>query len=149
MKPKIYFAADHWGFELVPVLVEFVNKLGYEAEHCGPFEFDENDDYPDFVSLAAKYVSENPEQSLAIVFGRSGQGEAMCANRYAGVRAAVYYGGPTDILTLSREHNNSNVLSIGAGFLNLDEIKAAISLWLDTPFSNEDRHVRRIKKLDI
>lgn len=149
MKPKIYFAADHWGFELVPLLVEFLNQLGYETEHCGPFEFNEDDDYPDFVSVAARHVSENPEQSRAIVFGRSGQGEAICANRYPGVRAAVYYGGPTDILTLSRQHNDANTLSIGADFLELKEIQEAISLWLETPFSNEERHVRRIKKLDI
>lgn len=148
MKPKIYFAADHWGFELIPQLVEFVSGLGYETEHCGPFEYDATDDYPDFVSVAAQAVSEDPANRRAIVFGQSGQGEAMCANRYPGVRAAVYYGGPTEILVLSREHNDANVLSLGAGFIDLEEMKTAMALWLETPFTQDERHVRRIQKLD-
>jgi ribose 5-phosphate isomerase B len=148
MKPKVYFAADHWGFELIPTLVDYVNELGYETEHCGPFVFDEADDYPDFISVAAKKVAEDPEQSRAIIFGKSGQGEAMCANRQLGVRAVVYYGGPSEILSLSREHNNANVLSIGAGFIALEEIKVAIGIWLEASFPAEDRHVRRIKKID-
>jgi len=148
MKPKVYFAADHWGFELIPILVEYVNELGYETEHCGPFEFDETDDYPDFIAVAAKKVAEDKDQSKAIIFGKSGQGEAMCANRQLGVRAAVYYGGPIEILSLSREHNNANVLSIGAGFIELEEIKLAIARWLETSFPAEERHVRRIQKID-
>ena len=148
MKPKIYFAADHWGFELIPVLIKHVEDLGYEAESCGPFEFDEADDYPDFISVAAKSVAADPENSRAIIFGKSGQGEAMCANRHMGVRAAVYYGGPKEIINLSREHNNANVLSIGAGFIEIEEMKECISLWLESAFSDEERHARRIKKLD-
>lgn len=150
MDQKIYFAADHWGFEIIPELVTFVHdELGYETEHCGPFEYDASDDYPDFIGVAAGLVAEDPEQRRAIIFGKSGQGEAMCANRFPQVRAAVYYGGPVEILELSRQHNNANVLSLGAGFLSLEEMKAAIGLWLDTSFSGEERHARRIAKLDI
>ncbi len=149
MKPKIYFAADHWGFELIPQLVEFVNTLGYETEHCGPYEYDATDDYPDFIQKAAGLVAADPEHSRAIIFGKSGQGEAMCANRFLGVRAAVYYGGPTEIITLSREHNNANVLSLGAGFIDSERAQAAIALWLETEFTEEERHARRLAKLDV
>lgn len=149
MKPKVYFAADHWGFELIPQLVDFVSELGYETEHCGPFEYDAGDDYPDFIAKAARAVAEDPENSRAIIFGKSGQGEAMCANRHNGVRAAVFYGGPAEILTLSKEHNNANVLSLGAGFIDIEEAKSAIKLWMDTEFTEEERHARRIEKLDV
>lgn len=150
MKPVVYFAADHWGFELIPELVAFVrDELGLDTEHCGPFEYDAGDDYPDFIQNAARQVAEDPEGRRAIIFGKSGQGEAMCANRFPGVRAAVYYGGPTEIITLSREHNNANVLSLGAGFLSLEEAKEAIQSWLTTEFSGEERHIRRIEKLDM
>jgi len=149
MKPKIYFAADHWGFELIPKLVDFVKELGYETEHCGPFEYDPEDDYPDFIQKAAASVAEDPENRRGVIFGKSGQGEAMCANRHKGVRAAVYYGGPTEIVTLSREHNNANVLSLGAGFIDIEAAKEAIALWLESPFPEEERHMRRIRKLDV
>lgn len=146
---KVYFAADHWGFLPIPELVEFVStELGYEVEHCGPFEYDAADDYPDFVHKAAAAVAEDPENRCAIIFGMSGNGEAMCANRYKGVRAAHYYGGPEEIITLSREHNNANILSLGAGFMDMEQIKAATKLWLETDFSGEERHVRRIAKID-
>ena len=74
MKPTIYFAADHWGFELIPELVSFVHdELGYETEHCGPFEYNAEDDYPDFIQVAATNVAEDPENRKAIIFGKSGQ----------------------------------------------------------------------------
>lgn len=146
---KIYFASDHAGFELKNSLMEMVNvDLGLEVEDCGAFDYDEADDYPDFVRVAADAVSADPEESLAVIIGGSGQGEAIVANRFANVRAAVYYGGPMDIVTLSREHNDANVLSLGARFLTADEAKEALRLWLDTPFSGEERHDRRIAKID-
>lgn len=149
MKPTVYFAADHWGFELIPELVAFVrDELGFPTEHCGPFEYDPEDDYPDFIQVAAQAVAEDPVNRRAIIFGKSGQGEAMCANRFLGVRAAIYYGGPAEIVILSREHNNANVLSLGAGFLTLEDAKVAIQTWLTTAFPEEERHVRRIAKLD-
>lgn len=146
---KIYFASDHAGFELKNELFQFVqNELAYEVEDMGAFEFDELDDYNDFVSLAAKAVADLPEESKAIILGGSGQGEAMMANRYKGVRAAVYYGGPEEIITFSREHNDANILSLGARFLDLETASNAVRLWLETEFSNEERHNRRVRKLE-
>ena len=72
----------------------------------------------------------------------------MVCNRVRGVRATVYYGGNRDILSMSREHNDANILSIGAAFMEPDEVKIAIHHWLNTPFSGDERHVRRIKKID-
>jgi ribose 5-phosphate isomerase B len=97
---------------------------------------------------AAMRIVEDPENTRAIIFGMSGQGEAIVANRFPGVRAAVWYGGPDEIIRLSREHNDANVLSIGAHFVTSDEMIAAVKLWLATPFSGEERHKRRIEEID-
>ncbi len=145
---KIYFATDHAGFELKNILVEYVKTLGFDVEDCGAKSFDKEDDYPDFIKLAAKAVSSDPVNSKAIVLGGSGQGEAIVSNRFPGVRAVVYYGKNLEIIKLSREHNDANVLSLGARFLTDDEAKEAVKLWLDTPFSHEERHARRIYKID-
>lgn len=145
---KIYFATDHAGFELKNVLVEYVKSLGFDVEDCGAESFDKEDDYPDFIKLAAKAVSLDPVNSKAIVLGGSGQGEAIVSNRFPGVRAVVYYGGNQDIIKLSRQHNDANILSLGARFLTPDEAKEAVKLWLETPFSGEERHTRRIDKID-
>lgn len=124
------------------------DELGLNVEDCGAFLYDETDDYPDFVKVAAAAVSGDPEESLAVIVGGSGQGEAIVANRFRNVRAAVYYGGPLDIVTLSREHNDANVLSLGARFITDDEAREVLRLWLDTPFSGDERHDRRIEKID-
>jgi ribose 5-phosphate isomerase B len=145
---KVYFATDHAGYELKNALLAFVrDELGFEVQDCGAHEFNADDDYTDFVSVAAEHVSKDPENSRAIVLGGSGQGEAMCANRFPGVRATTYYAHNPDIIALSREHNNANVLSLGARFLSPDEAKEAVRAWLSTPFTDEERHVRRIAKL--
>jgi ribose 5-phosphate isomerase B len=144
----VYFASDHAGFELKNVLSAFVcEELGFEVEDCGAYANNKDDDYVDFVKVAAEAVSKNPVEDKAIVLGGSGQGEAMCANRYKGVRAATYYHHNLDIVTLSREHNNANVLSLGARFVNEEQAKEAVRVWLNTPFTGTDRHVRRIEKL--
>lgn len=143
----LYLASDHAGFELKEKLKAYLQELGYEIKDCGAFSRDEADDYPDFIAPAARAVSEDPQNARAIIFGGSGQGEAMIANRFHGVRAAVYYGGNEKIITLSREHNDANVLSLGARFLSDHEAKAAVKLWLDTAFSGEERHVRRLGKI--
>ena len=148
-KPKIYLGSDHAGFSLKEKIVAWLADWGYTYEDMGAHELDEKDDYPDFIHPVAKAVAENPENSRGVVLGGSGQGEAMIANRLSGVRAAVYYGGNLDIITLSREHNNANILSFGARFIGEDEAKEALKLWLETPFSSEERHVRRIKKIDL
>jgi ribose 5-phosphate isomerase B len=109
---------------------------------------DPNDDYPDFVAQVAEKVAQDPVGNRGIVLGKTGQGEAMVANRRRGVRAAVLYAYNEDIVKLSRQHGAGNVLSLGADFLSDDEAKRAIRLWLDTPFSDEERHIRRLAKID-
>ena len=145
---KIYLATDHAGFELKEKVKQWLKKRGYAVHDEGAFELNGQDDYPDFVRIAARQVSGQPEGSRAIIFGGTGQGEAMVANREPGVRAAVYYGGDERIIALSREHNNANVLSLGARFLNEEEAWRAVELWLKTPFGNNERHARRINKID-
>jgi ribose 5-phosphate isomerase B len=145
----IYFAADHAGFELKETLLAYVrDTLGFEVEDLGAYALDPQDDYPVFMKAAADAVAEDPLSRRAIILGGSGQGEAMAANRVSGVRAAVYYGGPSDILRLSREHNDANVLSLGARFLDENDAKEAVRLWLSTEFSGDERHARRIASLD-
>lgn len=155
----IYFASDHAGFELKNVLLAYVrDELGYPTDDCGAYEYDSGDDFVEFVQKAVGAVSESPSLNKAIILGGSGQGEAMVANRLRGIRAVVYYGNPTrkqmdadgntlDIITLSRLHNDSNVLSLGARFLDVTEAKEAVSLWLRTEFISEERHMRRIEKI--
>lgn len=144
---KIYISTDHAGFELKESLVPFLKSLGHEVEDVGAHTFEALDDYPDFIRPAAEAVASNPG-SRGIILGGSGQGEAMCANRVRGVRAAVYYGGPLDIVVLSREHNDANILSLGARFVDEDEAQKAVRLWLETSFTGEEKHTRRIKKID-
>ncbi len=144
----IYFASDHAGFYMKNALVEFVRELGYEAEDCGAHTFDESDDYPDYIKRVAQIISDDPDQKRGIILGASGQGEDMVADKFPNVRSAEYYGGNLEIIRLSREHNNANVLSLGARFLTLVEAKEAVKLWLETPFSNAERHQRRINEIN-
>jgi ribose 5-phosphate isomerase B len=145
----VYFASDHAGFELKNALIAFVrDELGYDVEDCGARAYDETDDYPDYVAVAAAQVAADPVARRAIVLGGSGQGEAMVANRLRGVRAAVFYGGPDEVIRLSREHNDANVLALGARMIDEDEAKAAVRQWLSAPFSGDERHIRRIEKID-
>lgn len=147
MAIKIYLASDHAGYELKEALTPFLRERGLEVEDVGPTTLDPADDYPDYLLPMAAKVAEN-KGSFGVGIGGSGQGEAIVANRIKGVRAAVYYGGNKQIVTLSREHNDANVLSLGARFISIDEAKEAVLLWLGTPFSGEERHIRRIKKID-
>lgn len=142
----VYLAADHAGFELKEKIKKFLIDHGYQVKDFGAFSYDENDDYPDFVRRASEAVSDDPEHSRGIFLGGSGQGEAMVANRYKGVRAAVLYKYDENVIKLSREHNNANVLSLGARFLKEKEALKAVKLWLDIRFSEEERHRRRIDK---
>lgn len=156
---KVIFAADHAGFALKEALKPFVRSLGYEVEDVGAYSLDPNDDYVGFVQAAARAVSEDSEHARAIVLGGSGQGEAFTANRFKGVRAVVYYGNPAqkqidadgkelDMIASTREHNDSNILSLGARFISEEEAKDAVTRWLQTPFSGAERHARRNKKID-
>lgn len=144
---KIYLASDHAGFELKQKLVEYLRAQGREVKDYGPLHLDLGDDYPKLIRPLAHAVVLEPG-SLGIAIGGSGQGEAIECNRVKGVRAAVYYGGPTEIIKLSRQHNDANILSLGARFLTFAEAAAAVDLWLATPFGGDERHMRRIKELD-
>jgi len=145
---KIYIGTDHAGFELKEKLVPFLKDLGHEVEDMGAYKINVEDDYPDFVFPVAHSVARGPEVSRGIVLGASGAGEAIASNRVSGIRAVVYYGGDLNIVQLSREHNDANVLSLAGRFISEEEAKDAVKLWLETPFSGDERHVRRIKKID-
>ena len=143
---KIHLATDHAGLELKNAIKDYLKGKGHEVTDHGAHEYDAQDDYPDFIFPCARAVAADPE-SRGIILGGSGQGEAMAANRIKGVRAAVYYGSERQIARLSREHNNANVLSLGARFISEQEIYDIIETWLDEPFEG-GRHQRRIDKLD-
>jgi ribose 5-phosphate isomerase B len=153
---KIYIASDHAGFALKAELVPFLLAHRFDVTDLGPAQYNHDDDYPDYISRVAEKISEEnaPDESLngsdakGIIIGWSGQGEAIVANRFSCVRAAVFYGGPKHVLTLSRQHNDANVLSLGAHFLTSGDAKKAVLLWLGTEFSGEERHERRIKKIE-
>jgi len=145
----IILASDHAGFALKENIKTFLTEKDFEVEDVGALELVADDDYPSYMAAAALKVAQDVKgETIAIIFGGSGEGEAMVANRFPGVRATVWYGGSEDIIKLSREHNNANVLSIGARFVSEVEAKKAVELWLETPFNNEDRHERRIEQID-
>jgi ribose 5-phosphate isomerase B len=159
--PTVYFAADHAGFALKHALLEHVRALGYPVEDVGALALDKDDDYPDFITPCAEKVAHDPH-GFGVIIGGSGQGEAMCANRIKGARAAVFYGPMRvtealdidggrsedgfDLVRLARRHNNANILSIGARFMTGKEAAEAVRLFLETPFSDSPRHSRRLAK---
>ena len=153
---KIYIGTDHAGFELKEKLKVYISDLGYEVIDKGPFSYDANDDYPDLIRPVAEAVATD-HGSMGVILGGSGQGEAMCANRVPGARAGVYYGGAKkqtdisgnviDMVTSMREHNNANIISIGARFMDESEVKDAVKQFLRAPFPDNVRHARRINKL--
>ena len=159
---KIYLATDHAGFELKEVIKKYLADQKIEVEDCGAFAFDKDDDYPDFISKAAEAVSKNPEDK-GIIFGGSGQAEAMLANKYKGVRCALFYSpripphpvdvtgrvsaDPYEMIKLARIHNNANMLSLGARLLKNEEAIQAVDIWLTTAFDPNSRHARRLEKM--
>lgn len=147
----IHIGSDHAGFDMKDEIIRFLEQKHYEVVDHGAFELDPEDDYPDFILPVAIAVAED-SQSRGIILGGSGQGEAMVANRVQGIRATVFYGEPVNsdesIIELSRQHNDANILSLGARFITDDEALEAIEQWLDTDFSQEERHARRIQKID-
>ncbi len=142
----IALGTDHAGIDLKEVVKKFLENNGYEVKDFGAYEYDSADDYPDFINPTAEFVSKNND-AMGIIFGGSGQGEAMAANRYKRVRAAVFYGGPDKIVSLSRQHNNANILSFGSRFIEPEHAINVIKLWLSTEFEG-GRHQKRIDKLD-
>ena len=143
---RIVLATDHAGFKLKEAVKKSLLELGLEVKDFGALEYDSTDDYPDFINPAAKFISEK-DNTMGIIFGGSGQGEAMAANRFKGVRAAVFYDGPDEIINLSRLHNNANVLSFGSRFIDADRAIELIKKWLSVEFEG-GRHQKRIEKLD-
>ncbi len=145
---KIYIGTDHAGFELKEELKEFLGSLGCKVKDMGAYEFNEADDYPDFIWPVVKAVAEEITKGLetrGIVIGGSGQGEAIVANKVKGIRAAVVYDEYS--AEMSRKHNDANIISLGNRTLAISKAKELVKLWLETPFSNDERHKRRIEKI--
>ena len=144
----IHLASDHAGFAHKEAVREWLSKEGFKVIDHGAHAYDPEDDFPDFIMHAAVVVNQLPNDTRAIIFGGSGQGEALLANRFSNVRAAVYYGGDESIPALSRQHNDSNILSIGARFVDIDTTKRVIWEWLHEPFLSDEKYARRNKKIE-
>ena len=141
---KIYLGTDHAGFELKEKIKSFLLEKSFDIEDCGAFTFDKNDDYPDFISKAAIKVSQN-SSSFGIVFGKSGAGECITANKIKGIRAIL--GFSVENVKLAREHNDANVLSFGSAFVDEEVTKNLLTIFLETKFTNEERHISRNNKI--
>ncbi len=142
---KVYIATDHAGFDLKEKIKEYLKDEGYEVEDFGAHAFDKDDDYPDFIAKAAESVSKDPDASRGIVFGKSGAGECIIANKYKNVRAFLAVNEKN--VQLAREHNDANVVSLGSEIVTLPKAEVLVKLFLETKFSGEERHKRRIKKI--
>jgi ribose 5-phosphate isomerase B len=152
---KIYIGTDHAGYVLKEKLVSTLKGEGYEVVDMGAFEYNEGDDYPDFVVPVARAVSKDPDGSKGIILGGTGEGEAITANRFPHVRAIVDYGNATpvvddesNIIVRSRQHNNANILSLGARYFTEESMMESVNVWLNTPYSQDERHIRRLAKID-
>jgi ribose 5-phosphate isomerase B len=141
---RVYLASDHAGFELKNHLVEHLQKQGHDVVDVGPSVYDAEDDYPPFCLNAAARVVADPG-SLGIVIGGSGNGEQIAANKVEGVRSALAW--KVEIAELARQHNDANVLSIGARQHSPEEAASFADAFLATPFSGDPRHQRRIDQL--
>jgi ribose 5-phosphate isomerase B len=141
---KIYLASDHGGFEYKKNLMPFIEGLGFEVEDCGAQNLDPDDDYPDFIIPACEKMVEDLG-SMGIILGRSGNGEAIAANKVVGVRAAVCTS--VEMVIKAREHNDANVLSIGADYVSLGLAREMVETFLKTLFSGDGRHTERIRKI--
>ncbi|WP_042425236.1 ribose-5-phosphate isomerase [Streptacidiphilus anmyonensis] len=141
---RVYLGSDHAGFELKQHFVKWLTEAGHEPIDCGPHIYDAVDDYPPFCLRAAERTAADPE-ALGVVIGGSGNGEAIAANKVKGVRAALAWS--LDTAKLGREHNNANVISIGGRMHTVEEATSFLEAFLNTPFSAEERHIRRIDML--
>ena len=140
----LYLGADHAGFALKEKVKAWLDKKKIPYRDLGNMVLDAHDDYPDFAGKVARHVART--KRFGILFCGSAQGMCIAANKISGVRAVVPFS--LKEVQLSREHNDANVLSLGARFISLEEAKEAVKLWLETPFSNEERHKRRISEID-
>ena len=145
---RIHIATDHAGMELSAFLVRELTALGYELVDHGPSVYDALDDYPGFCIAAAQAVVADQEagsNALGIVLGGSGNGEQIAANKVKGIRAALIWN--EDTAALARDHNDANVAAVGARQHSQQEVLELIKIFVDRPFSNDERHVRRIGKI--
>ena len=141
---RIHIGADHAGLELKSALIEHFSAKGHEVKDHGPYTYDALDDYPDFCIPAAEAVVKDPG-SLGIVIGGSGNGEQIAANKVKGVRAALAWS--VETAKLAKQHNNANVISIGGRMHSIEDCKTILDAFIDEPFSNDERHIRRINKI--
>jgi ribose 5-phosphate isomerase B len=141
---RVHLGCDHAGFELKQFLLDWLDAQGHEPVDHGPAEYDAYDDYPPFCIRAAAQVAAEPD-SLGVVLGGSGNGEQIAANKVQGVRAALAWSEET--AALAREHNDANVLSVGARMHTQEEAVRLVEVFLTTAFSGESRHTRRIEML--
>lgn len=145
---RVHIATDHAGLELSAHLIEHLTAKGFEMVDHGPTAYDAEDDYPSFCINAALAVVADQAQgldSLGIVLGGSGNGEQIAANKVVGIRAALAWN--LDTARLAREHNNANVVAVGGRQHSLEEATEIIEAFLSEPFSNVERHIRRIGKI--
>ncbi len=142
---KVYLAADHAGFKLKEEIKKYLSGQNYDIEDSGAFSFEKDDDYPEFISKAAEKVSGDSD-SRGIIFGKSGAGEEIVANKFKNIRAVL--GFSEENVRLSREHNDANILSLGSEFETLEKAKVLVKIFLETPFSEEERHKRRIEEIE-
>lgn len=145
---RIHIATDHAGMELSAFLVTELTALGHELIDHGPKEYDALDDYPGFCIAAAQAVAADQQagvQALGIVLGGSGNGEQIAANKVQGIRAALIWNQET--AALARDHNDANVAAVGARQHDNAEVLELITTFVNAPFSNDERHVRRIGKV--
>ncbi|MFC5183079.1 ribose-5-phosphate isomerase [Actinomadura harenae] len=141
---RVFLGSDHAGYELKEHLVDWLKNNGHEPVDCGAFVYDAVDDYPPFVLRAAQRTVAEPG-SLGIVIGGSGNGEAIAANKIQGARAALVFS--DDTARLAREHNDANIISLGARQYSVEDATRFVELFLATPYSKEPRHTRRITML--
>ncbi len=142
----IYLGADHRGFKLKEEIKKFLAEKKYEFLDMGNVKYEPNDDYTDFAKLVAQKVSEKPEENKGVLICGSGVGVDIAANKFKGVRSAL----ADDVQTAkqSREHDDTNVLSLPADEVNFELAKKIITVWLETPFSNGEKYKRRINKIE-
>ena len=140
----IYLGADHAGFHLKEELKKYLEELGYEYEDLGNQELDPLDDYPDFALKVAERVAETKEKGILIC--STGLGMCLTANKIKGIRAVVIWDKFTAIQ--SREHNDANIICLAGKVLDLETAKKILRVWLETEFSQEERHIRRLKKVE-
>lgn len=141
---RIAIAADHAGFELKEKIKAYLEREGHEVIDTGPFTYQPGDDYPDYAGPAARKVADG-EVDRGIVVCDSGIGVDIVANKIPGVRSALVH--DEQLARLTREHNDTNVLALGAMFLDEEKAEEIVDAWLDTPFSGAERHARRIRKI--